>query len=43
MPCLCRVSLRGIQAGGLVDIVGDRITGTLAEPFEPAFLAASFR
>jgi glycosyltransferase involved in cell wall biosynthesis len=29
------------NTGGLPDIVADRVTGALAEPFEPASLAAA--
>ena len=31
------------NTGGLPDIVEDRVTGALAEPFEPSSLAAAIR
>jgi glycosyltransferase involved in cell wall biosynthesis len=31
------------NTGGLQDIVDDRVTGALAEPFEPASLAVAIR
>jgi glycosyltransferase involved in cell wall biosynthesis len=31
------------RTGGLVDIVADRVTGALAQPFDPASLAAAIR
>ncbi|MBC1262425.1 glycosyltransferase [Synechococcus sp. BSF8S] len=39
----CGTPVVAFRTGGLVDIVDDRITGALAEPFDPASLAASIR
>lgn len=39
----CGVPVVAFRTGGLVDIVDDRVTGALAEPFDPASLAASIR
>jgi len=35
----CGTPVVAFRTGGLVDIVEDRITGALAEPFDPASLA----
>jgi len=37
----CGTPVVAFRTGGLVDIVEDRITGALAEPFDPASLAAA--
>jgi glycosyltransferase involved in cell wall biosynthesis len=37
----CGCPVVGFRTGGLIDIVDDRITGALAEPFEPQSLATS--
>lgn len=37
----CGTPVVAFRTGGLVDIVDHRITGALAEPFDPASLAAS--
>ena len=37
----CGTPVVAFNTGGLPDIVDDRITGALAEPFEPASLAAA--
>jgi glycosyltransferase involved in cell wall biosynthesis len=37
----CGTPVVAFRTGGLVDIVGDRSTGALAEPFDPASLAAA--
>jgi len=37
----CGTPVVAFRTGGLVDIVADRITGALAEPFDPASLAAA--
>lgn len=39
----CGTPVVAFRTGGLVDIVDDRITGALAEPFDPASLAAAIR
>lgn len=39
----CGTPVVAFRTGGLVDIVDDRITGALAEPFDPASLAALIR
>jgi len=39
----CGIPVVAFRTGGLIDIVDDRITGALAEPFDPASLAASIR
>jgi glycosyltransferase involved in cell wall biosynthesis len=39
----CGTPVVAFRTGGLIDIVDDRITGALAEPFDPASLAASIR
>jgi glycosyltransferase involved in cell wall biosynthesis len=39
----CGTPVVAFNTGGLPDIVVDRITGALAEPFEPASLAAAIR
>lgn len=39
----CGTPLVAFATGGLVDIVDDRVTGALAEPFDPASLAAAIR
>jgi glycosyltransferase involved in cell wall biosynthesis len=39
----CGTPVVAFNTGGLPDIVADRITGALAEPFEPASLAAAIR
>jgi glycosyltransferase involved in cell wall biosynthesis len=39
----CGTPVVGYATGGLVDIDEDRITGALAEPFEPLSLAATIR
>ena len=37
----CGTPVVGFRTGGLVDIVDDRVTGVLAEPFNPKSLAAA--
>lgn len=37
----CGTPVVAFRTGGLVDIVADRITGALADPFDPASLAAA--
>lgn len=37
----CGTPVVAFNTGGLPDIVDDRVTGALADPFEPASLAAS--
>jgi glycosyltransferase involved in cell wall biosynthesis len=39
----CGTPVVAFRTGGLVDIVDDRVTGALAEPFDPTSLAASIR
>ncbi len=39
----CGTPVVAFHTGGLPDIVADRVTGALAEPFEPASLAAAIR
>lgn len=39
----CGTPVVAFRSGGLVDIVEDRITGSLAEPFDPESLARSIR
>jgi|LakMenE18May11ns_1017448.scaffolds.fasta_scaffold9959605_32 glycosyltransferase involved in cell wall biosynthesis len=39
----CGTPVVAFKTGGLPDIVDDRVTGALAEPFEPASLAAAIR
>ena len=39
----CATPVVAFRTGGLVDIVDDRSTGALAEPFEPESLAAAIR
>ena len=39
----CGTPVVAFNTGGLSDIVVDRVTGALAEPFEPASLAAAIR
>ena len=39
----CGTPVVAFKTGGLPDIVDDRVTGALAEPFEPASLAACIR
>jgi glycosyltransferase involved in cell wall biosynthesis len=39
----CGTPVVAFNTGGLPDIVADRVTGALAEPFEPASLAAGIR
>jgi glycosyltransferase involved in cell wall biosynthesis len=39
----CGTPVVAFSTGGLVDIVADRCTGALAEPFDPSSLAASIR
>lgn len=39
----CGTPVVGFRTGGLVDIVADRRTGVLADPFHPASLAAAIR
>jgi glycosyltransferase involved in cell wall biosynthesis len=39
----CGIPVVAFRTGGLVDIVADRVTGALAEPFVPASLAAAIR
>jgi glycosyltransferase involved in cell wall biosynthesis len=39
----CGTPVVAFNTGGLSDIVDDRVTGALAEPFEPASLAAVIR
>ena len=39
----CGTPVVAFRTGGLPDIVADRVTGALAEPFEPASLAAAIR
>ena len=39
----CGTPVVAFNTGGLPDIVVDRVTGALAEPFEPASLAAAIR
>ena len=39
----CGTPVVAFNTGGLPDIVDDRVTGALAEPFEPASLAAAIR
>jgi len=39
----CGTPVVAFRTGGLVDIVDDRITGALAEPFDPASLAECIR
>ncbi len=37
----CGIPVVAFNTGGLSDIIADRVTGALAEPFEPASLAAA--
>lgn len=39
----CGTPVVAFRTGGLVDIVEDRLTGSLAEPFDPSSLAQSLR
>ena len=39
----CGTPVVAFNTGGLPDIVEDRVTGALAEPFEPSSLAAAIR
>lgn len=39
----CGTPVVAFNTGGMPDIVNDRVTGALAEPFEPASLAAAIR
>jgi glycosyltransferase involved in cell wall biosynthesis len=39
----CGTPVVAFATGGLVDIVDDRVSGALAEPFDPASLAAAIR
>lgn len=39
----CGTPVVGFKTGGLPDIVADRLTGALAEPFEPTSLAVAIR
>ena len=39
----CGTPVVAFNTGGLPDIVADRVTGALAEPFEPASLASAIR
>lgn len=39
----CGTPVVAFATGGLVDIVDDRITGALAEPFDPGSMAAAIR
>jgi glycosyltransferase involved in cell wall biosynthesis len=39
----CGTPVVAFNTGGLPDIVDDRVTGALAEPFEPTSLAAAIR
>ena len=39
----CGTPVVAFNTGGLPDIVADRLTGALAEPFEPASLAVAIR
>lgn len=39
----CGIPVVAFETGGLVDIVDDGITGVLAQPFDPASLAAAIR
>ena len=39
----CGTPVVAFNTGGLPDIVADRVTGALAEPFEPASLASGIR
>jgi glycosyltransferase involved in cell wall biosynthesis len=39
----CGTPVVAFNTGGLPDIVDDRVSGALAEPFEPASLAAAIR
>ena len=39
----CGTPVLAFNTGGLPDIVDDRVTGALAEPFEPGSLAATIR
>ena len=39
----CGTPVVAFRTGGLVDVVDDRISGALAEPFDPVSLAASIR
>ena len=39
----CGIPVVAFRSGGLVDIVDDRITGSLADPFDPISLAQSLR
>ena len=39
----CSTPVVAFNTGGLSDIVDDRVTGALAEPFEPASLSAAIR
>ena len=39
----CGTPVVAFNTGGLPDIVSDRVTGALAEPFQPASLAAAIR
>jgi len=39
----CGTPVVAFDTGGLPDIVANHITGALAEPFEPAYLAAAIR
>ena len=39
----CGTPVVAFRTGGLPDIVADRVTGALAEPFEPASLAVAIR
>ena len=40
---VCGTPVVAFDTGGLPDIVADRTTGALAEPFEPASLASAIR
>lgn len=39
----CGTPVVASATGGLVDIVDDRVTGSLAQPFDPSSLAAAIR
>ena len=39
----CGTPIIAFHTGGLVDIVDDRVSGALAEPFDPAFLLEEIR
>ena len=43
MAHACGTPVVAFRTGGLPDIVADRVTGALAEPFEPASLASGIR